>query len=77
MLSYLITMYSFFDNTNRIPLTPCVACPTVSFHSTAGLSEEAVCVYNSTPLQELSDLAGLALAYSRAGLIPESINGLD
>uniref|UniRef100_A0AAQ4RWZ0 SKI3 subunit of superkiller complex n=1 Tax=Gasterosteus aculeatus aculeatus TaxID=481459 RepID=A0AAQ4RWZ0_GASAC len=44
---------------------------------TAGLSEEAVCVYNSTPLQELSDLAGLALAYSRAGLIPESINAYE
>ncbi|XP_022607239.1 tetratricopeptide repeat protein 37 [Seriola dumerili] len=40
---------------------------------TAGQWEEAVHVYNSTPLQELSDLAGLALAYCRAGLIPESI----
>ncbi|XP_075960487.1 tetratricopeptide repeat protein 37 [Anarhichas minor] len=40
---------------------------------TSGQSEEAVRVYNSTPLQELSDLAGLALAYCRAGLIPESI----
>ncbi|XP_037339604.2 tetratricopeptide repeat protein 37 [Pungitius pungitius] len=44
---------------------------------TAGQSEEAVCVYNSTPLQELSDLAGLALAYSRAGLIPESIDAYE
>eukprot|EP00064_Thunnus_orientalis_P012482 superscaffoldBa00001920_g12517 len=39
--------------------------------------EEAVQVYNSTPLQELSDLAGLALAYCRAGLIPESINAYE
>uniref|UniRef100_A0A8C3GAK6 SKI3 subunit of superkiller complex n=1 Tax=Cyclopterus lumpus TaxID=8103 RepID=A0A8C3GAK6_CYCLU len=44
---------------------------------TFGQSEEAVRVYNSTPLQELSDLAGLALAYCRAGLIPESIKGED
>ncbi|XP_040010998.1 tetratricopeptide repeat protein 37 [Xiphias gladius] len=40
---------------------------------TSGQWEDAVHVYNSTPLQELSDLAGLALAYCRAGLIPESI----
>lgn len=45
------------------------------FRSTAGQCEEAVRVYNSTPLQELSDLAGLALAYCRAGLITESTSG--
>ncbi|XP_039658125.1 tetratricopeptide repeat protein 37 [Perca fluviatilis] len=44
---------------------------------TSGQSEEAVRVYNSTPLQELSDLAGLALAYCRAGLIPESISAYE
>ncbi|KAA8592375.1 hypothetical protein FQN60_017830 [Etheostoma spectabile] len=44
---------------------------------TSGQLEEAVRVYNSTPLQELSDLAGLALAYCRAGLIPESINAYE
>uniref|UniRef100_A0A8C3ATB7 SKI3 subunit of superkiller complex n=1 Tax=Cyclopterus lumpus TaxID=8103 RepID=A0A8C3ATB7_CYCLU len=44
---------------------------------TFGQSEEAVRVYNSTPLQELSDLAGLALAYCRAGLIPESIKAYE
>lgn len=47
----------------------------MSLCSTSGQSEEAVRVFNSTPLQELSDLAGLALAYCRAGLIPESISG--
>lgn len=45
------------------------------FCSTSGQWDEAVRVYNSTPLQELSDLSGLALAYCRAGLVPESING--
>ncbi|XP_071338724.1 superkiller complex protein 3 [Trachinotus anak] len=44
---------------------------------TAGQWEEAVHVYNSTPLQELSDLVGLALAYCRAGLIPESISAYE
>uniref|UniRef100_A0A7N8YNR7 SKI3 subunit of superkiller complex n=1 Tax=Mastacembelus armatus TaxID=205130 RepID=A0A7N8YNR7_9TELE len=39
--------------------------------------EEAAQVYNSTPLQELSDLGGLALAYCRAGLIPESISAYE
>lgn len=39
-----------------------------------GLHEEAVQVFKSTPLEELSDIAGLALAYCRAGLIPESIS---
>ncbi|KAM9744682.1 tetratricopeptide repeat protein 37 [Menidia menidia] len=38
----------------------------------SGQWEEAVHVFNSTPLQELSDLAGLALAYCRAGLFQES-----
>uniref|UniRef100_A0A8C9Y6E9 SKI3 subunit of superkiller complex n=1 Tax=Sander lucioperca TaxID=283035 RepID=A0A8C9Y6E9_SANLU len=47
------------------------------FYSTSGQSEEAVRVYNSIPLQEVSDLAGLALAYCRAGLIPESINAYE
>ncbi|XP_056138485.1 tetratricopeptide repeat protein 37 isoform X2 [Lampris incognitus] len=44
---------------------------------TAGQWEEAVRVYSSTPLQELCDLAGLALAYFRAGLIPQSINAYE
>ncbi|KAM7416515.1 hypothetical protein PAMA_018530 [Pampus argenteus] len=44
---------------------------------TSGQWEEAVHVYNSTPLQELSDLSGLALAYCKAGLIPESINAYE
>uniref|UniRef100_A0A3Q3MVM9 SKI3 subunit of superkiller complex n=1 Tax=Labrus bergylta TaxID=56723 RepID=A0A3Q3MVM9_9LABR len=44
---------------------------------TSGQWEEAVRVYNSTPLQELSDLVGLALAYCRAGLISESINAYE
>lgn len=44
---------------------------------TSGMWEEAVHVYKSTPLEELPDLAGLALAYCRAGLIPESINAYE
>uniref|UniRef100_UPI0037E80CDA superkiller complex protein 3 n=1 Tax=Semicossyphus pulcher TaxID=241346 RepID=UPI0037E80CDA len=44
---------------------------------TSGQWEEAVRVYKSTPLQELGDLAGLALAYCRAGLIAESINAYE
>lgn len=40
--------------------------------STSGKWEEAVQVYNSTPLEEFSDLVGLALAYYRAGLFSES-----
>ncbi|XP_061623240.1 tetratricopeptide repeat protein 37 isoform X1 [Phyllopteryx taeniolatus] len=39
-----------------------------------GRWEEAIHVYNSTTLEELSDLTGLALAYCKAGLIPESIS---
>uniref|UniRef100_A0A3P9LZF4 Tetratricopeptide repeat domain 37 n=1 Tax=Oryzias latipes TaxID=8090 RepID=A0A3P9LZF4_ORYLA len=38
-----------------------------------GQLEEAVHAYNSTPLQDLSDLVGLALAYCRSGLLQESI----
>ncbi|KAG8012128.1 Tetratricopeptide repeat protein 37, partial [Nibea albiflora] len=44
---------------------------------TSGQWDEAVRVYNSTPLQELSDLTGLALAYCRARLIPESISAYE
>ncbi|XP_053276715.1 SKI3 subunit of superkiller complex protein [Pleuronectes platessa] len=44
---------------------------------TSGHWDDAVHVYNSTPLQELSDLTGLALAYWRAGLIPESTNAYE
>uniref|UniRef100_A0A4W6GAK8 SKI3 subunit of superkiller complex n=1 Tax=Lates calcarifer TaxID=8187 RepID=A0A4W6GAK8_LATCA len=44
---------------------------------TSGQWEEAVHAYKSTPLQELSDLAGVALAYCRAGLIPESISAYE
>ncbi|XP_043965312.1 tetratricopeptide repeat protein 37 [Gambusia affinis] len=40
----------------------------------SGQWDEAVQVYKSTPLQDLSDLVGLALAYCRAGLYPESIS---
>lgn len=47
------------------------------FSSTSGQWEEAVHVYNSTPLQELSDLVGLALAYCKAGLISDSISSKD
>ncbi|KAM4576471.1 tetratricopeptide repeat protein 37 [Odontesthes bonariensis] len=43
----------------------------------SGQWEEAVHVYNSTPLQELSDLVGLALAYCRAGLFPESTTAYE
>ncbi|XP_049619613.1 tetratricopeptide repeat protein 37 [Syngnathus scovelli] len=39
-----------------------------------GQWQEAVHVFKSTPLEELSDLSGLALAYCKAGLIPESIS---
>uniref|UniRef100_A0AAQ5Z5G4 Tetratricopeptide repeat domain 37 n=1 Tax=Amphiprion ocellaris TaxID=80972 RepID=A0AAQ5Z5G4_AMPOC len=42
-----------------------------------GCYGRAVQVYNSTPLQELSDLVGLALAYCRAGLFPESISAYE
>uniref|UniRef100_A0A3B4ZEE7 Arylsulfatase family member K n=1 Tax=Stegastes partitus TaxID=144197 RepID=A0A3B4ZEE7_9TELE len=44
---------------------------------TSGQWEEAVQVYNSTPLQELSDLVGLALAYCKAGLFPESSSAYE
>ncbi|KAM9858154.1 superkiller complex protein 3 [Aulostomus maculatus] len=44
---------------------------------TSGQWEEAIQVYSSTPLQELSDLAGLALAYCRAGLVSESIGAYE
>uniref|UniRef100_A0A7N6A4L9 Tetratricopeptide repeat domain 37 n=1 Tax=Anabas testudineus TaxID=64144 RepID=A0A7N6A4L9_ANATE len=44
---------------------------------TSGQWEEAVHVYKSTPLQDLSDLAGLALAYCREGLIPDSVNAYE
>ncbi|XP_053180794.1 SKI3 subunit of superkiller complex protein isoform X2 [Scomber japonicus] len=43
----------------------------------SGQCEEAVHIYKSTPLQELSDLAGLALAYCKAGLISESVNAYE
>ncbi|XP_068167730.1 superkiller complex protein 3 [Antennarius striatus] len=42
-----------------------------------GRWDEAVKVYNSTPLQELSDLCWLALAYCRSGLLAESINSYE
>uniref|UniRef100_A0A4W5KN27 SKI3 subunit of superkiller complex n=1 Tax=Hucho hucho TaxID=62062 RepID=A0A4W5KN27_9TELE len=42
-----------------------------------GQWEEAVHVYSSTSLEVLHDLAGLALAYCRAGLIPESISAYE
>ncbi|RVE68406.1 hypothetical protein OJAV_G00090930 [Oryzias javanicus] len=38
-----------------------------------GRLEEAVRAYNSTPLEDLSDLVGLALAYCRSGLFQESV----
>ncbi|XP_038559572.1 tetratricopeptide repeat protein 37 [Micropterus salmoides] len=44
---------------------------------TSGQWEEAAHVYNSTSLQELSELTGLALAYCRAGLIQESTNAYE
>ncbi|KAM6965620.1 superkiller complex protein 3 [Aplochiton taeniatus] len=42
-----------------------------------GQWEEAVRVYSSTPLEELHDLAGLALAHYRAGNIPDSIQAYE
>uniref|UniRef100_A0A8C7ZYA4 SKI3 subunit of superkiller complex n=1 Tax=Oryzias sinensis TaxID=183150 RepID=A0A8C7ZYA4_9TELE len=41
--------------------------------SNLGQLEDAVRAYKSTPLQDLSDLVGLALAYCRSGLLQESI----
>lgn len=43
----------------------------------SGQWEEAVQVYKSTPLEDLCDLVGLALAYYRAALFPESINAYE
>ncbi|XP_015228816.1 PREDICTED: tetratricopeptide repeat protein 37 [Cyprinodon variegatus] len=43
----------------------------------SGQWEEAVQVFNSTPLQDLTELVGLALAYCRAGLFPESISAYE
>ncbi|XP_061673335.1 tetratricopeptide repeat protein 37 [Syngnathoides biaculeatus] len=40
----------------------------------SGRWEEAIHIYNSSALEDLSDLSGLALAYCKAGLIPESIS---
>ncbi|KAJ0041718.1 hypothetical protein NL108_008022, partial [Boleophthalmus pectinirostris] len=53
-----------------------VHCFKIMFFS-SGQWEEAVHVFKSTPLEELIDLAGLALAYCRAGLIPESVNAYE
>lgn len=47
----------------------------VSPRSDTDQSEDAVRVYSSTPLGELQDLTGLALAYFRAGLLQESLAG--
>lgn len=43
--------------------------------SETGRWEEAVQHYSSTPLEELHDRTGLALACFRAGRLPESITG--
>ncbi|XP_063051126.1 superkiller complex protein 3 [Engraulis encrasicolus] len=43
----------------------------------AGEWEEAIRVYSSTPLEELQDLTGLALAYFRAGLLLESLSAYE
>ncbi|XP_051981305.1 tetratricopeptide repeat protein 37 [Xyrauchen texanus] len=42
-----------------------------------GLWEEAVRIYSSTPLEELHDLAGLALACFRTGHLQESIQAYE
>lgn len=42
-----------------------------------GQWENSVRVYSSTPLEELYDLAGLALAYCKAGLTTESISAYE
>uniref|UniRef100_A0A9R1SH51 SKI3 subunit of superkiller complex n=2 Tax=Cyprinus carpio TaxID=7962 RepID=A0A9R1SH51_CYPCA len=39
--------------------------------------EEAVRIYSSTPLEELHDLIGLALAYFRIGRMPESVQAYE
>ncbi|CAN9513348.1 unnamed protein product [Ophioblennius macclurei] len=44
---------------------------------TSGQFDEAIQAYNSTPLQELCDLVGLALAYCRAGLFSESSSAYE
>lgn len=44
---------------------------------TSGQWEEAVHIYKSTPLQDLSDLVGLALAYCKAGLITDSVSAYE
>uniref|UniRef100_A0A8C7ZSN2 SKI3 subunit of superkiller complex n=1 Tax=Oryzias sinensis TaxID=183150 RepID=A0A8C7ZSN2_9TELE len=44
-----------------------------AYQSNLGQLEDAVRAYKSTPLQDLSDLVGLALAYCRSGLLQESI----
>uniref|UniRef100_A0A4W4FXR7 Tetratricopeptide repeat domain 37 n=1 Tax=Electrophorus electricus TaxID=8005 RepID=A0A4W4FXR7_ELEEL len=45
--------------------------------SDTGLWEEAVRHYSSTPLEELQDLTGLALACFRAGHLQESVNAYE
>uniref|UniRef100_A0A671KP18 Tetratricopeptide repeat protein 37-like n=1 Tax=Sinocyclocheilus anshuiensis TaxID=1608454 RepID=A0A671KP18_9TELE len=42
-----------------------------------GQWEEAVHIYSSTPLEELHDLIGLALAYFRIGRMPESVQAYE
>ncbi|XP_036383792.1 tetratricopeptide repeat protein 37 [Megalops cyprinoides] len=42
-----------------------------------GQWEEAVRIYSSTPLEELHDLTGQALAYFRAGLLQDSVNAYE
>lgn len=44
---------------------------------TLGHCKEAVRVYSDTPLQDLHDLAGLALASCKAGLLPESTSAYE
>ena len=56
-------------------LTVCLSVSVCLSCSATGQWEDAVRVYSSTPLEELQDLAGLALAYCRAGLTPDSISG--
>lgn len=75
-VSCIVTiLFSKYPNPQyRLEPNPVNVDPTFS---TSGMWEEAVHVYKSTPLEELPDLAGLALAYCRAGLIPESINGKE
>ncbi|KAJ8414948.1 hypothetical protein AAFF_G00024710 [Aldrovandia affinis] len=52
----------------------CLCCVSLS---NTGQWKQAVRIYSSTPLEELHDITGLALAYFRAGLLQDSVSAYE